>query len=232
MGKMTFAALLTLVVALLAFFPASVVIGGPGGGWPLHDAIHPMVGLLLGPILGPVVSIFGTLFGGILAPQNNLGTFGFLLSGMSAFTVGMTMREKWYIPFFMTLAAHLLYLYLALTTGVTFFLWLTNVFTVDVALILIAIPKIRNWAIATINQNSVEHTFKLFAAYFVVFFFGSTAGMQALWVFGYAADPWPVELWGPLSVIIFLERIVFTTIGILIAIPFITSLRRRGLKLN
>ena len=59
--------------AILAFMPASVVVGGMGGGWPFHDVIHPVLGLLLGPIAGPIASAIGILIGNVIAPYTNLG---------------------------------------------------------------------------------------------------------------------------------------------------------------
>ena len=70
------------------------------------------------------------------------------------------------------------------------------------------------------------HGARLFAALFVVFFFGSTAGIQANWVPAFATNPWPAEVWPALIVIILVERVAFTAVGALIGAGLISALRR------
>ncbi len=220
-------AILAALVAVMAFIPASIVVGGMGGGWPLHDVIHPLLGLLLGPIAGPIASVIGIVIGNVIAPYTNLGPWSVLIGGMSAFTVGMVMypnRSLWFVPWIVTLVAHLVYLYQSMSYGIGFGLWLSNVFTIDIALILIAIPSIRNWAIATIRSGGVS--WQLYVAYFIVFFFGSTAGIQLNWVPSFATNPWPAEVWTPLILIIFVERVAFTAVGALIAFGLVGAIRR------
>ncbi|CCV15148.1 ECF transporter S component [Mesorhizobium sp. STM 4661] len=226
-APVSYTAILAALVAVLAFIPASIVVGGMGGGWPLHDVIHPLLGLLLGPIAGPIASVIGIVVGNVIAPYTNLGPWSPLMGAMSAFAVGMVMypnRSLWYVPWVITLAANLIYLWQSLSFGIGFWLWLSNVFTVDVALILIAIPRIRNWAIDQIRNGAAS--LSLYAAYFVVFFFGSTAGIQLNWVPSFATNPWPAEVWPPLIFIIFLERVVFTAVGALVAFALIAAIRR------
>ncbi|CCV08175.1 membrane hypothetical protein [Mesorhizobium metallidurans STM 2683] len=133
-------------------------------------------------------------------------------------------RSLWYVPWVITLAANLIYLWQSLSFGIGFWLWLSNVFTVDVALILIAIPQIRNRAIDQIRNGTAS--LSLYWAYFVVFFFGSTAGIQLNWVPSFATNPWPAEVWPPLIFIIFAERVVFTAVGALVAFALIAAIRR------
>ncbi len=226
-APVSYTAIMAALVAVMAFIPASIVVGGMGGGWPLHDVIHPVVGLLLGPIAGPIASVIGIIVGGVIAPYTNLGPWAFLIGLMSAFAVGMTMlpgRSLWFVPWIITLALNVIYLFQALNYGIGFPLWLSNVFTVDIALILIAIPQIRNWCIDRIRQGELGT--KLYAAFFIVFFFGSTAGIQANWVPAFATNPWPAEVWPALIVIILVERVVFTAVGALIAVGLIGALRR------
>lgn len=226
-APVSYTAILAALVAVMALVPASVVVGGMAGGWPLHDVIHPVVGLLLGPIAGPIASLIGIVIGNVIAPYTNLGPWGVLIGSMCAFTVGMTMypgRSYWYVPWAITLVAHIIYLYQALNFGIGFGLWLSNVFTVDVALILIAIPQIRNWAISTIRSGS--RSWQLYVALFIVFFFGSTAGIQLNWVPSFATNPWPAEVWPPLVFIIAAERIVFTAVGALIGFGLLAAIRR------
>ena len=143
------------------------------------------------------------------------------MGAMSAFTVGMIMYPG--VPLVravvIALAAHLIYLYQGLAYRHRLRLWLSNVFTVDIALILIAIPQVRNWAIATIRGEGTA--WQRFIAFYVVFFAGSTFGIQLNWVPSFATNPWPAEVWPPLIVIIFLERVVFTAVGAIIAVALI-----------
>ena len=226
-APVSYTAILAALVAVMALVPASIVVGGMAGGWPLHDVIHPVVGLLLGPIAGPIASLIGTVIGNVIAPYTNLGPWGVLIGSMCAFTVGMTMypgRSLWFIPWIITLVAHLIYLYQSLTFGISFPLWLSNVFTVDLGLILIAIPQIRNWAIATIRAG--VRSWKLFVALYVVFFFGSTAGIQLNWVPAFATNPWPAEVWPALIFIIAVERFAFAAVGALIGFGLLAAIRR------
>ncbi len=226
-APVSYTALMAALVAVMAFVPASIVVGGMGGGWPLHDVIHPLLGLLLGPIAGPIASIVGILIGNVIAPYTSLGPWAALMGAMSAFAVGMVMqpnRSLWMVPWVITLAAHLIYLYQCLSYGIGFMLWLSNVFTVDVALVLIAIPQVRTWATETIREGGIG--WRLFVALFIVFLFGSTAGIQLNWVPSFATNPWPAEVWPALIVIIFAERVVFTAVGALIGLGVLGALRR------
>jgi hypothetical protein len=215
------------IVAVLAFVPASVVVGGMGGGWPLHDAIHPLVGLLLGPIAGPIASAIGMLVGNAIAPYTNLGPWSPLMGLMSAFSVGMVAQRGkiyWIVPWLITLVLHGIYYFLAIGYGIGTGLWFSNVFTVTVALILIVIPPIREWAVKTVQESSIG--WQMGVALYILFFFGSTAGIQAIWTPGFATNPWPAEVWPPLVVIILVERVVFTLVGVLVGLGVISALRR------
>ena len=226
-APVSYTALMAALVAIMAFVPASIVVGGMGGGWPLHDVIHPLIGLLLGPIAGPVASVIGILIGNVIAPYTSLGPWAALMGGMSAFAVGMVMQRNtslWVVPWVITLVAHLVYLYQSVSYGIGFPLWLSNVFTVDIALILIAIPQVRGWAGEHILHGGIG--WKLFASLFIVFFFGSTAGIQLNWVPSFATNPWPAEIWPALVIIILAERVVFTAVGALIGVGVLGALRR------
>lgn len=223
-------AILAALVAVLAFIPASVVVGGMGGGWPFWDVLTPALGLLLGPIAGPIAAAIGIVVGGVVAPYTNLGPWGFLIGAMAAFTVGMTTlprRSLWFVPWLIVLALNVIYLFQARAYGIGFGLWWSNVFTIHIALVLIAIPPLRNWAIAQIRTGAPSA--RTFAAFALVFFFGSTAGIQANWVPAFATNPWPAEVWPALVVIILVERVVFTLVGALIAMALVTALRRSGM---
>lgn len=229
-APVAYTAILAALVAVMALIPASIVVGGMGGGWPLHDAIHAVVGMLLGPIAGPIASAVGTVVGGVIAPYTNLGPWGFLLGAGNAFAVAMTLmpgRSRWYWPWGLVLALHLVYFVQTATYGIPFGLWIANVFTVQVALVLIAIPQIRNWAIARIRGGGVS--VQTFLAFFVVCLFGSTAGAQALWVVGFATNPWPAEVWTVLIFVIFVERTAFAALGAMIAVGVVQALRRSAI---
>jgi len=220
-------AIMAAIVAVFAFIPASVVIGGTGGGWPLHDALHPLVGLLLGPIAGPIASVIGMLVGNAIAPYTNLGPESPLMGLMSALAVGcVTQKGKWYwlIPWGITVLAHVVYYFLAAAQGVGLVLWFSNTWLVTLSLILIAIPAVRNWSVDAI-QNS-QLSWKTGVGMYIIFLFGSTAGIQAIWTVGYARSPWPAEVWPPLVPVIIFERGVFTLIGVLIGLAVIAALRR------
>lgn len=229
-APVSYTAIMAALVAVLAFVPASIVVGGMGGGWPFWDVFTPVVGLLLGPIAGPIAATVGIVIGGVIAPYTNLGPWGFLIGAMAAFTVAMTLlprRSLWFVPWAITLALNVIYFFQAQAYGISPTLWWSNVFTVHIALVLIAIPQVRNWAIGRIRTGGID--VQTFAAFAVVFFFGSTAGVQANWVPAFATNPWPAEVWPALVVIILLERAVFTLVGALIGMALVNALRRSSM---
>ncbi len=46
-AHVSYTSILAALVAVLAFIPASIVVGGMGSGWPFHDVVHPILGLPL-----------------------------------------------------------------------------------------------------------------------------------------------------------------------------------------
>jgi hypothetical protein len=225
-APVSYVAILAAVVAVLALVPASVVVGGMGGGWPLHDVLHPLVGLLLGPVAGPLASAVGMLVGMAIAPYTSLGPWSPIMGAVSAFAVAMVAQggSRWIVPWAIVLACHVIYWFLASGFGIGFGLWLSNVFTVTVALALIAVPAVRRWIVATVRDPGVS--WRTGAALFVLFFFGSTAGIQALWVPNFITNPWPADVWPALVVIILVERVVFSLVGALVALGVVPVLRR------
>ena len=226
-APVAWAAILAALVAVMALIPASIVVGGMGGGWPLHDVIHSVVGMLLGPIAGPIASAIGTLIGGVIAPYTNLGPWGFLLGAGNAFAVAMILypgKSRWFVPWALVAAMHAIYLFQCLRFGIPVGLWISNVFTVQVGLVLLAIPPLRNWAIAQIRTGGVS--VKTFLAFYLVCFFGSVAGAQVMWVPAFATNPWPAEVWNVLVVVILVERTAFAAVGALIATGVIRAMRR------
>lgn len=229
-APVSYTAILAALVAVLAFIPASVVVGGMGGGWPFWDVLTPVVGMLLGPIAGPIAAAIGVVVGGVIAPYTNLGPWGFLIGAMAAFTVAMTLlprKSMWYVPWAVTVVLNVIYYFQATSYGISPLMWWSNVFTIQIALVLIAIPQLRNWAIEQIRSGPIGP--RTFAAFALVFFFGSTAGIQANWVPAFATNPWPAEVWPALIVIILVERVVFTLVGALIGMALVGALRRSSM---
>lgn len=219
-------AILAALVAVLAFTPASVVVVGMGGGWPFRDVVAPLVGLLLGPIAGPLAAIIGVVVGGGIANCTNLRPWGFLIGGMSALTVAMIMlpcRSPSFIPWIITAVLNVIYFFQSTSFGIIPMLWSSNVFTVHIALLLIAVPPIRIWAIDQIRSGGPG--LSTFAAFFIVLFLGSTAGVQANWMPAFATNPWPAEAWPALIWIIAVERIVFAAVGAPIGTALIAAIR-------
>jgi hypothetical protein len=229
-APVAYTAILAALVAVMALIPASIVVGGMGGGWPLHDVIHSVVGMLLGPIAGPIASAVGTVVGGVIAPYTNLGPWGFLLGAGNAFAVAMVLmpgRSRWYVPWGIVAALHVVYYFQTAAYGIPLGLWISNVFTVQVGLVLMAIPQVRNWAIDRIRTGGVS--VQTFLAFYVVCLFGSVSGAQMLWVVGFATNPWPAEVWTVLIFVIFVERTAFAAVGALIATGVVQALRRSAI---
>jgi len=228
-APVSYVAILAAIVAALAFVPASVVIGGTGAGWPLHDAIHPLIGLLLGPIAGPIASGVGILVGMVIAPYTSLGPFGFLIGVGSAFAVGMVTRYgkwQWAAPVAITAALLVVYFFQAINTGISPGVWLANTWTVIVGALLVSIPPVRLWFIRTIRDENAGWL-PLIVALYIPFFMGSVTGIMFNWVPAYAVNPWPPEVWQTvLPPVIALERTVFPLIGALVGTGVLAGLRR------
>jgi hypothetical protein len=222
-----YVAIMAAIVVAFAFVPASIVIGGAGQGWPAHDILHPLIGLLLGPIAGPIASIIGIFIGNALAPYTSLGPWAMLMGAMSSFSVGMVAQRGkmyWLIPWLITLILHGVYFFQASGQGVGVALWFSNTFLITLGLILIIIPQVRDWAVAAVQSEKV--TWQTGVALYILFLFGSTAGIQAAWVVWYAQNPWPAEAWPSIVPSVMLERGIFPLIGTLIALGVIAALRR------
>jgi type IV secretory pathway VirB2 component (pilin) len=222
-----YVAIMAAIVVAFAFVPASIVIGGAGQGWPAHDILHPLIGLLLGPIAGPIASIIGIFIGNALAPYTNLGPWAMLLGAMSSFSVGMvTQRGKmyWLIPWLITLVLHVVFFFQASAQGVGVALWFSNTFPITIALILMIIPQVREWAVNAVQSENM--TWKTGVALYILFLFGSAAGIQAPWVVWFAQSPWPAEAWPGIVPAVILERGLFPLIGALIGMGVIAALRR------
>jgi hypothetical protein len=226
-APVAYVAILAAIVTVFAFIPASVVVGAGGGGWPLHDAIHPLVGLILGPIAGPIASVIGILLGQALAPYTSLGPYTFTMGLMSAFAAGMVMshnRNAWIVPWVLILILHIIYFILPISRGVEPIVWFPKTFTITLSLILIAIPPVRHWVVNTIREGGV--TWQTFLATYILFLFASTGGQQALWVPAYATNPWPNTAWALNVPLILAERTLFPLIGTFIAMGVMAGLRR------
>jgi hypothetical protein len=224
----SYVAIMAAIVAVLAFVPASVVIGGTGAGWPLHDAIHPLVGLILGPIAGPIASAIGILVGMAIAPHTSLGPWSFLMGVGSAGAVGLVLRKsswQWAVGVAVILIFHVIYFAQATAFGIGTALWFSNAGVVTLAALIIAIPPIRIWARQTILDEETAW-WKMLVALYIPFLFGSVSGMQLVWVPAFATNPWPAEVWPVLIPVIWLERTLFPLIGALVAIGVIKGLRR------
>ena len=221
-----YVAIMAAIVVAFAFVPASIVIGGAGQGWPAHDILHPLIGLLLGPIAGPIASVIGIFIGELVAPYTNLGLPA-LLMAMSSFAVGMVVQKgKWYwlLPWVITLVLHVVYFFQASAQGVGVVLWFSNTFLITIGLILMVIPQVREWAVNAVQSEGVS--WKTGVALYILFLFGSTAGIQAPWVVWYAQSPWPAEAWPGIVPSVLLERGIFPLIGTIIALGVIAALRR------
>jgi hypothetical protein len=226
-APVAYVAIMAAIVTVFAFIPASVVVGAGGGGWPLHDAIHPLVGLILGPIAGPIAAVIGIILGSALAPYTSLGPYAFTMGLVSSLAAAMVMsrnRNAWIVPWVLILILHVTYYFLAAARGVEFLVWWPKTFTITLSLLLIATPPVRHWVVNTIRAGGLN--WKIFVAMYVLFLFASTGGMQALWVPSYAINPWPNTAWALNVPLILAERVLFPLVGTFIAVGVLAGLRK------
>lgn len=79
-------------VIAFGFVSISIRFGGGGSGWPLHDVLHPLLGLLLGPVYGALSSVIGASISEVVTPYTALDGMSPLMGGAAALTFGLLVR--------------------------------------------------------------------------------------------------------------------------------------------
>ncbi len=217
------------VVGVIAFGFVSVSIRmGGGTGWPLHDVLHPLLGLFLGPVYGPVSSIVGAGVSEVVTPYTALDGMSPLMGGVSALTSALLVRRGRAWRLFWGGAVLFLggSLLLGLSRGDAIVLRMQSTVPVGGALVLGGLPRIRNWCRRQLASAPVS--WATAGALYVVCFVASAMGLLPLWVAEIGTGTAGVG-GGLMAVPVFLglERLVLPVGGVLLGLALWPALRRR-----
>lgn len=169
------------VAAIVAFGFVSV---RGGAGWPLHDVLHPLMGIFLGPVYGPISSVIGVGMSEVVTPYTALEATGPFMGGASALTTGILVRKgrEWKGLLGVTVVLLATGLIGGLASGglngVSGFL----VALVVVSCIFVARPGVRAWWDRHLTAG--PWTWTRAGALYALCTVGSTVGVLSVWVLG------------------------------------------------
>ncbi len=100
-APISYVLVLAAVVTVIAMVPISVVLGGEGG-FPMSQAIYPLVGWILGPVAGALSAGLGAFAGTLVAPWNNRITAVTVIGALAGSAAAGLMapsgpRRRWWI---------------------------------------------------------------------------------------------------------------------------------------
>ncbi len=216
------------VAAIIAFgfVSISIPLDGAGSGWPLHETLHPLLGLLMGPVYGPLSSVVGAAMSEVITPYTALDGLSPLLGGMSALTTALLVRGRraWWSVWGIALGllGGLLVVEHTRETMLSL-LWSGSGVLVVGVLLLTALPPVRSG----IRDHLVPsgEGWRTAIALYAASIFGSTFGLLAFWTgAGIAPSPLKFELGG---LLFFLERTTLPLISVLLGMALWPALQRR-----
>jgi PAS domain S-box-containing protein len=215
------------VAAVIAFGFVSISIrmDGGGSGWPLHDALHPLLGLLMGPVYGPMSSVVGATMSEAITPYTALNGLSPLLGGVSALTTALLVRGRRAWWGLWTVALILLGGLLAVGSVRAHSVALSSPEALLSAgmLLLTSIPSVRTWARRHLDPS--EGDWRTAQALYAVSLFGSTVGLLVFWAGGLALGTDPFEAGA--GVWFLLERVLLPLLSVLLGMALWPALQRR-----
>mgnify|MGYP006278835837 CR=1 FL=1 len=213
-------------VIAFGFVSASIQLGGGGSGWPLHDVLHPLLGLFLGPVYGPLCSVLGAAVSEVVTPYTALGGLSPLMGGVAALSTGLLVQERrgWRGLWGLIFVLHLGYLVIGRRHDVSYLLWAQATLPVTGSLVLSAIPAVRLWWRRHLTPASWSwHTA---GALYVIMVVGGSFGILPVWVVTMLTDPFSVEVWRAVTPIVYAERLLFPFVGTVLGMALWPALRR------
>jgi hypothetical protein len=222
---------LAAVVAVLAFFPLSAVLG-MGGSFPLYQGVLGLLGWALGPIAGAVAGGIGALVGVFLAPHTVRVPFVSVAGAMAAAfaagaMVGEGRRKNWWLGVFLfILAAYLYYIGRALFLNqISLWAVIAGTFINWSSLLLYALPTrplIARW-IRSSNLPRLAAGLAL-GSWMVYGLAHALSGAITYHMFN-----WPEEVWISLIPLTPLENLTRAAVGVIIGGGVIAGMRAIGL---
>ena len=215
-----------VTVVAFGFISISIRFGEGGSGWPMHDVLHPLLGILLGPVYGTISAVLGTAISEVVTPYTALDGLSPLLGGTAALATGLLAQERrgWKGLWGTMLALQVLYLVHGWGRAIPFDVWVGNTLLVLLALALAGAPPVRAWWRRHLTPSA--WSWQTAAALYVLTFVGSAFSILPLWVFGMMTDPLPDQVWMMVTPAIYLERTLFPLLATLLGVALWPALRR------
>lgn len=216
------------VAAVIAFgfVPVSIQVVG-GTGWPLHDVLHPLLGLFLGPVYGPVSAVVGAGMSEVLSPHTALGGWGPAAAGVSALVSALLVRRRGDGTMLGgVLGAGVVGLVVGIAWGGGTWDWGASLLPSIAALGLAASSTVRSWGRRHLRAGgSTGYTA---VALYGVCFTGSALGIVPLWGGMRMGGPVPVSIDAPLFFVTM--RVLLPVVGGVLGLVLWPSLQRRLLS--
>jgi PAS domain S-box-containing protein len=211
-------------VVAFGFVPVSGQMVG-GSGWPLHDVLHPLLGLFLGPVYGPLSAAVGTAMSEVLSPHTTLNGWAPIAGGVSALTSALLVRrqrnEKGLWGGVAVVGAG--GVWGAIVYGVTGIGGIGGVVLVGAALGLVASSPVRAWCRQHLTPSGGG--WKTAVALYAVCFVGTAFGLVPLWGVTALGGTVMGNLVSPMLVAA--TRVVLPLVGALLGLALWPALQRR-----
>ncbi len=229
-APVTHIGILAAVVIGLAPLPLSVVIGS-GKGFPMSQAIYPLVGWILGPVAGALADGLGGLLGAWIFPHTStvpLATLaGAALGGFAAGAMAAKARRRhwWLLAAGIAGIALATYIWRAvLVNGVALWVAMWGAFIDWSALLLFILPTRQFFARSITADSARQLAIGLFGGTWMVA--GLTHLLSATIV--YFVINWPNPVWLTMAPVAPFEHLVRCIAGAVIGSGVIIGLRNIG----
>jgi hypothetical protein len=224
----SYVAMMSAVIAVLALIPFSMVMGTGTGSFPLSEAVIPFSGVLLGPVAGPLSALIGSALGLAIAPHTAasgiLTPIPYVVGSWAAACIVSGKKWLWVWPFAVTIGVWGLEIILALSRNVPINLILAMLALVWICLILYLTPirsRLRSWI-------GSKNPMLLIIGLALATFMGTATVLCVQSTVNYILFGWPTEVWAILIPIVPTERLTITVAGTVISTGVILGLRSVG----
>lgn len=217
-----------IAVVAFGFVSVSIRMEGGGSGWPLHDVLHPLLGLLMGPVYGPISSLVGAAMSEVITPYTALDGLSPVLGGVSALTSGLLVQGRRGERILWAIASGLvgaLFVFDAVDGGSWTLSGRYYVLSVVAALLFMATPPVCAWMRRHLRPSG--WSWNTAGALYALCFIGSAFGLLAFWTVR-GAIGWESVGGGATGVgMRSLERVFLPLVGALLGTALWPALQRR-----